>query len=633
MIRKILFSFFAALAFTTSKAQNVGIGTLTPQARLHVADSSVVFTGSAFLSGSPAAVPITGSGARLMWLPNVAAFRAGYAANSSWDNSNIGFASIALGYDTKAVGSNAVSIGFRSAALESGSVAMGSYDSATGISSLALGSQTIASGYQSTSMGWGTLASGYNATAMGNATKATGSWSTAMGVNSVASGTMATVTGAFTKAKSDYSFVTGKYNDTSNTNRLFEIGNGTNDNVRSNALTVLQNGNTGIGTTNPTALLHVAENAVLFSATGFTPSLPADPPISGSGRRMLWYADKAAFRVGYVDANQWDKDNIGDHSLASGRNSIASGTNSVAMGFLNTASAPYSLSLGNTSVASGTGAIAIGSGAVAKGVSAISIGYISTSAGLSSFSLGYNTIAKSDYSMVVGKYNDTTNTNRIFEIGNGNGNGARSNAVTVLSNGNVGIATTNPVRPLSFPAALGEKIQLYPGPNGEVGIGVYGNELRLHSDNPGAKVSFGTQTNAGVFTEAGKFEINGVYALTVFGSIWANGTTYASDERFKQNIRPIAAPLEKLLQINGVEYEMKSAEFSQSNFAPGRQIGLLAQNVEKVVPEAVNEKDGYKGVDYAKLVPLLIESVKAQQVQINALQQEVLQLRQQTTKQ
>ncbi|WP_216072628.1 hypothetical protein, partial [Acinetobacter baumannii] len=65
----------------------------------------------------------------------------------------------------------------------------------------------------------------------------------------------------------------------------------------------------------------------------------------------------------------------------------------------------------------------------------------------------------------------------------------------IKGNGNVGIGTNNPVKPLSFPAALGEKILLYPGGVGEVGIGVYGNELRLHADNPGAAVSFGTQTN------------------------------------------------------------------------------------------------------------------------------------------
>jgi len=52
-------------------------------------------------------------------------------------------------------------------------------------------------------------------------------------------------------------------------------------------------------------------------------------------------------------------------------------------------------------------------------------------------------------------------------------------------------------------------------------------------------------------------------------------------------------------------------------------MGLLAQNVETVVPEAVSEKDGYKGVDYAKLVPLLIESIKEQQKQIDDQQTQI----------
>ena len=193
----------------------------------------------------------------------------------------------------------------------------------------------------------------------------------------------------------------------------------------------------------------------------------------------------------------------------------------------------------------------------------------------------------------------------------------------IKGNGNVGIGNNNPIRPLSFPAALGEKILLYPGGVGEVGIGVYGNELRLHADNPGAKVSFGTQTNAGAFTEAGKFEIAGGYALSVFGSIWANGVTYASDERFKENITAIQSPLQKLLQLHGVEYEMKTTAFAKNNFLPGRQIGLLAQNVEKIIPEAVHEKDGYKGVDYARLVPLLIEAIKEQEARIQILENQL----------
>ena len=189
----------------------------------------------------------------------------------------------------------------------------------------------------------------------------------------------------------------------------------------------------------------------------------------------------------------------------------------------------------------------------------------------------------------------------------------------IKGNGNVGIGNNNPTRPLSFPASLGEKILLYPGGAGEVGIGVYGNELRLHADNPGAKVSFGTQDNAGNFTEAARAQISGAYGFYINGSLWANGTTYASDERFKQNITAIQSPLQKLMQLNGVEYEMKVSEFPKNNFQPGRQMGLLAQNVEKVVPEAVNELDGYKGVDYARLVPLLIESIKELKKEIEEL--------------
>jgi hypothetical protein len=200
------------------------------------------------------------------------------------------------------------------------------------------------------------------------------------------------------------------------------------------------------------------------------------------------------------------------------------------------------------------------------------------------------------------------------------GLGGLSEKMRIKANGNVGIGNNNPLKPLSFPAALGEKILLYPGGAGEVGIGVYGNELRLHADNPGAKVSFGTQDNAGVFDQTALAQRNGAYAFSVLGSLWVNGTTYASDERFKQNISSISSPLQKLLELNGVEYEMKTGAFPQFHFTAGRQIGLLAQNVEKIIPEAVNEMDGYKGVDYARLVPLLIEAIREQNKRIDDLQ-------------
>jgi hypothetical protein len=229
--------------------------------------------------------------------------------------------------------------------------------------------------------------------------------------------------------------------------------------------------------------------------------------------------------------------------------------------------------------------------------------------------------------------NNTANTQSVSFIGMASDNlvgfygtgGALWGLTMNTLNANVGIGLNGgtPARPLSFPPALGEKILLYPGGVGEVGIGVYGNELRLHADNPGAKVSFGTQDNAGVYSENALAQRNGVYAFSVLGSLWVNGTTYASDERFKQNITEIASPLQKLLQLHGVEYEMRAGEFPQNHFQTGRQIGLLAQNVEKIIPEAVNEKDGFKGVDYARLVPLLIEAIREQQKQMDSLRKQL----------
>ena len=217
-----------------------------------------------------------------------------------------------------------------------------------------------------------------------------------------------------------------------------------------------------------------------------------------------------------------------------------------------------------------------------------------------------------------------SNDNQVGFYGN---TGALFGLTMNTTTGNVGIGMNGAAAqvPLQFSNALGlTKISLFRGSYGDMGIGSYGGELRLQNDIPNGKVSMGVLETTGVFTELAKAERNGAFAFSIFGSLWVNGTTYASDERFKQNITPIESPLQKLLQINGVEYEMKKGEFTKNNFQSGRQIGLLAQNVEKIIPEAVNEKDGYKGVDYARLVPLLIEAIKEQEKRIKELERKLL---------
>jgi len=574
----IAFGYGKSSAFTEAMRikgnGRVGIGTTNPQARLHVADSAVVFTANAILPVSPSAPPVSGAGVRMLWYPDRAAFRAGRVSGTEWDQFSIGNGSVAMGLEVTASGIAAVALGQNNTVAGNNSIALGYYANASADRSLAAGYVAAASGFATTAIGFGANASGNYSTSIGANTYSIGGGSIAMGDNAIARGLDAVSIGAYTKARSDYSFVAGTYNDTTALNRIFEIGNGTADNARSNALTIYTNGNT------------------LFYAPASLPGTPGLPPASGAGNRMMWYAERAAFRAGNVTGTNWDKDQTGNYSFAGGSNTQASGNISTAFGNFTFA----------------TGDI--------------------------SFTAGNSVFAKAKTAAAFGTYNDITDSpngtaeasgDRIFQVGNGTSNLARTNALTILRNGNIGVGgVTNPTRTLSFPAVLGEKILLYPGGTGEVGIGVYGNELRLHCDNPGSSVSFGTQDNAGVFTQAGRFQISAPYALFVNGSIWANGTTYASDARFKQNITPLLSPLERLMRLRGVEYEMNASAFPANHFMPGRQMGLLAQEVQQVVPEAVQQQDGYMGVDYARLVPLLIESIKELKMEVETLKKKLI---------
>ena len=93
---------------------------------------------------------------------------------------------------------------------------------------------------------------------------------------------------------------------------------------------------------------------------------------------------------------------------------------------------------------------------------------------------------------------------------------------------------------------------------------------------------------------------------------------YSSDERLKENITNIKEPLQKLSYINGVEFDWVPKEGIHSN--EGHDVGVIAQEIEKVLPELVTSRDnGYKAVRYEKIVALLIEAVKEQQLQIDEL--------------
>ncbi len=90
-----------------------------------------------------------------------------------------------------------------------------------------------------------------------------------------------------------------------------------------------------------------------------------------------------------------------------------------------------------------------------------------------------------------------------------------------------------------------------------------------------------------------------------------------SDKKLKDNITLISDPIDKIFKLSGNTFvwNKKSPPYSRGN----SDIGVIAQEVETIIPEAVREVDGVKSVRYEKIIPLLIECVKEQQIQINEL--------------
>ena len=106
----------------------------------------------------------------------------------------------------------------------------------------------------------------------------------------------------------------------------------------------------------------------------------------------------------------------------------------------------------------------------------------------------------------------------------------------------------------------------------------------------------------------------------ISGSVYVTGDVVAyttSDERLKDNIQLISNPIEKVNQLRGVEFDWKDGMPK----AGTHDYGVIAQDVIKVMPELVNQRpDGYFAVDYDKIIGLLIEVVKNQEIRIKNLE-------------
>jgi hypothetical protein len=142
-----------------------------------------------------------------------------------------------------------------------------------------------------------------------------------------------------------------------------------------------------------------------------------------------------------------------------------------------------------------------------------------------------------------------------------------------------------------------------------------------------------TETNGIAILENGNVGI-GINAPTtklyVNGDITANSIAGTSDLRYKTNVRSITSPLEKVKSLHGVYFNWDQKSFPDKNFSDKTELGFIAQEVEKVLPEVVSKDktpEEYRSVKYDKVVALLVEAIKEQQKQIDSLKSQVKKLK------
>jgi Chaperone of endosialidase/YadA head domain repeat (2 copies) len=257
--------------------------------------------------------------------------------------------------------------------------------------------------------------------------------------------------------------------------------------------------------------------------------------------------------------------------------------------------------------ATGAGAITMGGRTTASGVYSTAIGSNTLASGTVSTAMGLNTKASSYVSTAIGRYNVDNgnptfwvNTDPLFEIGNGTST-TPSNALTVLKNGNTDVngviraqnnnwPTTGAGIEIAFDATLAQGyIQSY-----DRDIGTFRN-LAI-----GALDFFPVSDN---FTYLGRATNRWVAVYAV------NGTIQTSDRRLKKDINNIKYGLNTIMELRPVSYKWKKGNQNLN-------LGLIAQEVQKLIPEVVdvgNDKDKTLGMKYTELIPVLIKAIQEQQ--------------------
>ena len=171
-----------------------------------------------------------------------------------------------------------------------------------------------------------------------------------------------------------------------------------------------------------------------------------------------------------------------------------------------------------------------------------------------------------------------------------------------------------------------KKLEFYAGATEKGLIYHSGNHMVLENKDPSGGVVITTDGEYRAwFHHDGRTSLYGDLNMT-------GGINGISDERTKRNFQKITNPLHTILALTGYHYDYKRDLYPSLQLPGGKQLGLVAQDVEKSIPEAVSsiqsaEGETLKTVNYTSIIPVLVEAIKEQQEMIDKLQEEINRLK------
>jgi hypothetical protein len=247
----------------------------------------------------------------------------------------------------------------------------------------------------------------------------------------------------------------------------------------------------------------------------------------------------------------------GDYAtLIGGRGNTASGNYSFAMGLGTIASGENSTSMGSGTTASGTNSTALGEGTTATGNASTALGEVTSASGDFTTALGYNTTAPSGFETVAGSFNTAYTpsnatawvaTDRLFVVGNGTADGARSNALTILKNANTTVGGSLTVNgngtntSITFPTTRGTLGQVLSttGSGGSAWItptngtvtnvsGTTPISVATGTSTPVISITAATTSAAGSMSAADKTKLDAMTGTATGQMLYWNGTAWVT---------------------------------------------------------------------------------------------------------